>query len=255
MQNLNQAAISGGNESSLVPLRIATENRTNSIIVSGSASDLDVIEVLLLRLDEENARQRTTEVIWLRNSSATDVATAITNLINTQRTALQNIIAPQGQIGQVASTIYSVNERIEREVFVVAEPNTNSLIISAMPHYMTMIRQVIERLDRQQPMIHVEILIAEVSLDDTFDLGAEFGLQDALLFDRGSATGGTLSSPGFNQGTPLTRIIPPIGTPQNVAGQGTSGFGLGRTNSSLGYGGLVLAAGSESVSMLFLRHL
>ncbi len=251
LQNQNQAAISGGNESSLVPLRIATENRTNSIIVSGSSSDLDVIEVLLLRLDEENSRQRTTEVVWLRNSSATDVATAITNLINTQRTALQNIIAPQGQIGQVASTIFSVNERIEREVFVVAEPNTNSLIISAMPHYMTMIRQVIERLDRQQPMIHVEILIAEVTLDDQFDLGTEFGLQDALLFDRGSATGGTLSSPGFNQGTPLTRVIPPIGTPQNVAGQGTSGFGLGRSNSSLGYGGLVLAAGSESVSMLF----
>ncbi len=40
------------------------------------------------------------------------------------------------------------------------------------------------------------------------------------------------------------------GQPQNVAGQGFSGFGLGRTNSTLGYGGLVLSAASESVNIL-----
>ncbi len=248
---LNQAAISGSAESSLVPLRIATETRTNSIIVSGSSADLEVIEALYLRLDEDSAKQRTLEVVWLRNSSAADVANAITTLITNQRTFLGQITAPAGLAGQATGSIYSVIERTDREVYVVPEANTNSLIISAMPRYMPMIRQVIERLDRQQPMISVEILIAEVTLSDQFDLGAEFGLQDALLFDRGSATGGTLTSPGFNQGNALTRVIPPVGLPQNVAGQGSSGFALGRTNSSLGYGGLVLAAGSESVSMLF----
>ncbi len=248
---LNQAQISGSAESSLVPLRIATETRTNSIIVSGSSADLEVIEALYLRLDEDSAKQRTLEVVWLRNSSAADVATAITTLITNQRTFLQQITAPTGLAGQATGSIYSVIERTDREVYVVPEANTNSLIISAMPRYMPMIRQVIERLDRQQPMISVEILIAEVTLSDQFDLGAEFGLQDALLFDRGSATGGTLTSPGFNQGNALTRVIPPVGLPQNIAGQSSSGFGLGRTNSSLGYGGLVLAAGSESVSMLF----
>ena len=249
---LNQAALGGGAESSLVPLRIATETRTNSIIVSGSQSDLEVIEVLLLRLDEDNARQRTTEVIWLRNSQATDVATAITNLINSQRQALLTI-QPVQQAGQAAGQIFSVNERIEREVFVVPEANTNSLIISAMPKYMTMIRQVIERIDRQQPMIAVEILIAEVTLDDNFDLGMEWGLQDSLLFDRNSASGGTLSSPAFNQLTALSTNVTatPNRRTQNVAGQGSSGFGLGRSNSAVGYGGLVLAAGSESVNMLF----
>ncbi len=249
----NQAAVSGGAESSLVPLRIATETRTNSIIVSGSQADLEVIEVLLLRLDEDNAKQRTIEVIWLRNSSATDVSTAITTMISQQRTNLQLITAPQGVAGQQQGQIYSVIERTDREVYVVPEANTNSILVSAMPRYMPMIRQIVERLDRQQPMIAVDVLIAEVTLDDQFDLGTEFGLQDSLLFDRNSASGGTLSSPGFNTGTALT-----VNTPaaqqrrtQNVAGQGTSGFSLGRTNSTLGYGGLVLAAGSESVSMLF----
>ncbi len=252
----NQAAISGGSESSLVPLRIATETRTNSIIASGSKSDLDVIEVLLLRLDEESSRTRLNEVIWLRNSSATDVATAVTNLIQQQRTALQNIqTSVQGQGGQQATgQLFSSIERIEREVFVVAEANTNSLIVSAVPSYMPMVRQIIERLDRQQPMISVEILIAEVTLEDNFDLGTEFGLQDSLLFDRNSASGGTLSSPAFNvNANPLSVTSPAaqLRRTQNVAGMGTSGFGLGRSNATLGYGGLVLAAGSESVNMLF----
>ena len=250
----NLAAISTGGESSLVPLRIATETRTNSIIVSGSQSDLEVIEVLLLRLDEDNARQRTTEVVWLRNSSATDVATAITTLITNQRNFLQQIQAPVGQAGAAQGAIYSVIERTDREVYVVAEANTNSLIISAMPRYMPIIRKVIENLDRQQPMIAVEILIAEVTLEDNFDLGTEFGLQDSLIFDRNSASGGTLTSPGFNVNPVPLSINTPAAQQrrlQNVAGQGTSGFALGRTNAALGYGGLVLAAGSESVSMLF----
>ncbi len=36
-----------------------------------------------------------------------------------------------------------------------------------------------------------------------------------------------------------------------MAGQGLTGFGLGRASSNLGYGGLVLAAGNESINMLF----
>jgi type II secretory pathway component GspD/PulD (secretin) len=247
LQNLG--ALSGGGENSLVPLRIAAETRTNSIIVSGSESDLNVIEVLLLRLDEDNARQRLTEVVWLRNSNANDVQLAINQLITTQRTNL-NLIQPTQQAGLATGTIFSVNERIDREVYVVAEPATNSLIISAMPRYMPMIREVIERLDRQMPMISVEILVAEVVLEDSFDLGAEFGIQDSLLFDRGTATGGSLTSPVFALGNP-GGINAANRRPDNVAGQGFSGFGLGRSNAELGYGGLVLAASNESVGMLF----
>ncbi|MEQ1824298.1 MAG: secretin N-terminal domain-containing protein [Pirellula sp.] len=244
----NLGALSAGGDNSLVPIRIAAETRTNSIIVSGSDTDLQLIETLIIRLDEDNARQRLTEVIWLRNSNALDVQTAVNQLITSQRTAL-TAIQPVQQAGINAGQVFSVNERIDREIFVVAEPATNSLIVSAMPRFMPMIREVIERLDRQMPMISVEILVAEVTLEDNFDLGAEFGLQDSLLFDRNSATGGTLNSPVFNLGTGLTAAN--NRRPDNVGGQAFSGFGLGRTNANLNYGGLVLAASNESVGMLF----
>jgi general secretion pathway protein D len=244
----------GAGQSGIVPLRVSVDTRTNSIIASGSAIDLEVLEVLLLRLDEAGIESRTTEVVWLRNSNAQNVATAISQLLTNQRSIYQQSIL----LGQAVSSY----EQIDREVIVVPEVTTNSLIISATPRYFQRIRQVIESLDRRPPMIMVQILLAEVTLDDTFEFGSEFGLQDALLFDRNAATGGTLSSPGFNvagsagaagtaiftqptAGAPLSR-----GTPQNLAGQGVSGFGLGRSNSTLGYGGLVLGAASESVNIL-----
>ena len=240
LQNL--AALTGGGESSLVPLRISADTRTNSIIVSGAGSDLEVIEVLLYRLDETGGQQRTNEVIWLRNANASDIFTALNNLLNTQR----QVITQQLISGQAISLF----ERVDREVFVIAEPSTNSIVISATPRYLQQIRDVIERLDRQQPMIFVEMLIAEVVLDDQFEFGTELGLQDSLLFDRNSASGGTLGSPVFNILTPAFNSASPQRRPQNVAGQGSSGFALGRT-SDLGYGGLVLAASSESVGLLF----
>jgi general secretion pathway protein D len=240
LQNL--AALTGGGESSLVPLRISVDSRTNSIIVSGAGSDLEVIEVLLYRLDETGGQQRTSEVVWLRNANAQDIFNALNNLLNTQR----QVITQQLLSGQAISLF----ERVDREVFVIAEPSTNSLVISATPRYMQQIREVIERLDRQQPMIFVEMLIAEVLLDDQFEFGTELGIQDSLLFDRQSASGGSLNSPVFNVLPPAFNALSPQRRPQNVAGQGSSGFALGRT-SELGYGGLVLAASSESVGILF----
>lgn len=237
---LQLAGLTTGGEGSLVQLRVTVDTRTNSIIVSGSPSDLQVIEVLLLRLDEEGVETRKTEVFWLRNANAADVANALTQFLTTQRQVVQQQL--------LLNQAISIFEQVEREVFVVAEQTTNSLIVSATPRHYDTIRNVINKLDRRPPLIAIQVLMAEVTLTDQFEFGTELGLQDALLFDRGSATGGTLSSPVFNQGTVLTNSVT-RGQPQNVAGQALSTFGTGRA-SSLGYGGLVLSAASESVGIL-----
>lgn len=239
--NLNQAALTTGGEGSLVQLQITVDTRTNSIIVSGSESDLEVIEVLLLRLDEDGVEARRTEVIWLRNANADDVATALNTYLQNQRIAVQQTLVNGGVI--------SLSEQVDREVFVVAEPQTNSLLLSASPRYYDTILSVIERLDRRPPLVSVQVLIAEVQLDDSLELGTEWGLQDGLLFDRQSSTGGTLGSPVFNLGNTLTGPSGGPGITQNVAGQALSSFGVGRQNAA-GLGGLVLSASSEAVGVL-----
>ena len=230
-------------ESSLVPLRFTTDQRTNSIVASGSAEDLEVVESILLRLDSEGFAERITEVIWLRHQTASDIATAIQTYVQ-QRTQTVNTI----QQFQQGLGPYDLPDR---DLIVVAEPVSNSILLSVAPRLYEDVRRMIDKLDRRPPMVMIQVLMAEVNLDDTFEIGGEFGLQDSLLFDRGitSAALGDPSIPGFNfnnigQPNANSYLNSTLGT------RGVTSFGVGTTNSPLGYGGFVLSAASDSVSML-----
>jgi general secretion pathway protein D len=239
LQSLLQTA-TGQGDSTLVPLRISVDQRTNSIIVSGSVGDLNVVEAILLRLDESDIRQRQSVVYRLQNAPATDVANAINEFLRSER-----------QVQQIVPESVSPFEQIEREVVVVPEPVSNSLIISATPRYFEEVKRIVLELDARPPMVLIQVLIAEVSLRDVDELGFEWGLQDSLLFDRSVLT--DIATPGFAfAGAPLGNAASAasLATRNNVGTQGTSTFGVGRTNGELGYGGLVLSASSDSVSVL-----
>jgi len=243
----NQAAqfgaVTGGDESSLIPLRFSVDVRTNSIIATGSQSDLEVVETLLTRLDTEGFSTRNTEVIWLHNASALDVAAALQDFVQQQIQQFQNNALFNQQLGPF--------EQLERNVVVVAEPVTNSLVISVSPRFYDSIRRVIDQLDRRPPMVLIKVLLAEVTLRDGFELGGEFGIQDSVLFDRGVANpGDPASNPGFN-------FIPGLGTPNSntssqrtVAAQGATSFLLNRASEIFDYGGFVFSAASDSVNVL-----
>ena len=226
-----QAAAAIG-EGTLLPVRFGVDQRSNSIIATGSEGDLGVVEAILLRLDEHSLRAQQTVVYWLANAPATDVATAVNNWLS-QRTQL---FQQQVQISPESPTI-----RINREIIVVAETISNSIIISAAPELIEEIKRVVESLDRRPPLIKIDVLIAEVSLTNFFEFGAEYGIQDGLLFDRDAAGYNFNSQPLGNTGGDANRA--------NVLGQGLSSFGMGRIGDQ-GYGGLVLSASSHSVSVL-----
>ncbi len=106
----NLPSSTGATESSLVPLRFSTDLRTNSIIASGGADDLDVVESILLRLDSTGFAERITEVIWLRHQAASDVAAAIQSYVQ-QRTQTVNTIR---QFQQGLGTLRSSRSRLGR---------------------------------------------------------------------------------------------------------------------------------------------
>lgn len=231
--------VTAGGDNSLVPLRFSVDQRTNSIIASGAAGDLGVVEAILLRLDEGDIRQRKTTVYRLKNAPAIDVANAINQFLTSER-----------QVQQLAPTSQSPFEQLEREVVVVPEAVSNSLIVSATPRFYDEIAKVVEDLDARPPMVMIQVLIAEVSLNDFEEFGAEFGLQDALLFDR-SVINNAVAAPGYAfNNAPLANIGTNPALSDNLAGQSLTHFALGRTNGNLGYGGLVLSASNESISIL-----
>ena len=252
-------------DSSLVSLRFATDVRTNSIIATGTNGDLNVVEAILLRLDDSDVQQRKSKVYRLKNVSASDVQAAIAEYLEDERSVRIN------QEG-----LFSTFEIFQREAVVVAEDVSNSLIVSATPEYYDEITALVEQLDERDAMVMIQVLIAEVRLNDTEEFGIELGLQDSVLFDR-SILGNieklnqVTQDPGVSQVTTeqivsatnepgyLFNDTGPLGNSgaaNSVANagvigtQGISNFAVGRLNSELGFGGLVLSASSESVSML-----
>ncbi len=238
LQNIFSAEVAGDeiavrtgiveDETSLVGLRFAADVRTNSIIVTGSAGALTVVEAVLARLDGSDARQRESIVYRLRNTQAVDVAKAINDYLAIKR---EVEISKPG--------VLSAFEQIDREVIVVAEEASNSLIVSATPRYFKEIMEMVKQIDRRPAMTMIQVVIAEVSLDDFQEFGVELGLEDSILFDRVLATGG-LAYPGalFSN------------TPDTTGGRALTSLATGQLNAEFGSGGLVLNASSESVTAL-----
>ena len=234
-------------DSSLVPLRFSTDIRTNSIVASGSSADLEVVESILLRLDSEGFAERITEVIWLKHNEATLVAAAITNYVNERQQSQTTIQQYQQGLGPF--------DLLDRDIVAIAEENFNSILLSVSPRLYEEVRLLIERLDRRRPMVLIKVLLAEVTLEDAFEIGTELGLQDSLAFSRDQAVADVFGSratgaSGFNFNQAGVANVNDVAR-ENIIGSTVSTFGLGQSNPSIGYGGFVLNAASESVSLLF----
>ena len=263
----------GGNQAAgarIFQLRFSVDERTNSIIAAGSSDELLVVEAVLLRLDASDSRQRINRVYKLKNADAEQVALA-----------LQEWLQQKRDVEATAPGATSPFQQIEREVVIVAEINSNSLIVSATPTYYDEISDIIRQVDEEAPIVMIQVLIGEVTLGDIDEFGIEFGLQDSVLFDRSllenienidtvtqtQSPGGAVTTvttqqiqtatqtPGFNFGNPDQPLgnsgsAGSLATAGALGAQGLSSFGVGRVSQAAGFGGFVLSASSNSISML-----
>jgi len=260
--------ISATGEAGMTPLRFSVDSRSNSIIATGAEGDLRIVEALLVKLDQTTSMQRKTAVYRLRNSPAIDVANAVNQYLFNRR-QLESAVPGQG----------NPFAEIEREVVVVPEPIANKLILAATPRYFEEIQRLIEKLDESPPQVMIQVLIAEVALNQADEFGVELGLQDSVLFDR-SLLGDLLTTSVTTQNSTPAGIVTatqeiiqaasnipgfafnstqPLGNSGSesalsnagaVGGQGISNFAVGRSNEQLGFGGMVLSASSKNVSIL-----
>ncbi|MBY0459055.1 MAG: hypothetical protein K2V38_17100, partial [Gemmataceae bacterium] len=213
---------------SLIDLRISVDDRTNSLIVAGALNDLDTIRVLVERLQGAAVQGRYHEVIKLRNAAAADVQTAV-------NTFFANSLAVY-----TGAAFNSAYQQLARSVVVVAEPVSNTVLVSATPEYFGEIKRIIDKIDSQPPQVVISVTIAEVQLNNTEEAGVEFGLQTPVIFQRGS----TLN---FN----TTAALPTGQVGTGIVGfQGLNNLGVGRVSPTQGVGGFVFSASSNTFQLL-----
>jgi type II secretion system protein D len=178
-------------------LTVTVDIRTNSLLVGGTSRYVGLVESIIKDLDASPAQERMTEVYRLRNAQATDIETALKSFLNQER---ERVVAAMGR-----DRLGAAERLLEREVAVVAEKVSNTLLLSASPRYFQTIADMIRELDQPPPQVLIQCLLAEVTLDNTTDLGFEW----AYSFN----VGGSTATIGDNFGNLVDRSRTPVPKP------------------------------------------
>ncbi|MBL7174340.1 MAG: type II secretion system secretin GspD [Desulfobacteraceae bacterium] len=199
-------------------VRIVPDERTNSLITLASEDDTARIKQLINLLDKETPRgEGDIHVHYLQNAIAEDLAKVLMAIPG------QDVKAPQKGKAPV----------ISKEVHIVADKATNSLVITAKKDDFLVLEDVIKKLDIARKMVYIEALIMEVDVDKDFKLGVEWrGMTE------GHSGGGFIGSGGIGD-TGAYDIFPEISGTQTVTATFPSGFSLGVLGAPITISGVI----------------
>ncbi|MDB5289316.1 MAG: putative type secretion system protein [Phycisphaerales bacterium] len=97
-----------------------------------------------------------------------------------------------GSSPQLSSGSSRAATELTGQVFVVADLDTNSLIVTTASKYREQVVKIIEELDRPVPQVLIKVLIAEVTHENTADWGADFTYTNLRANGKGTQLGADL---------------------------------------------------------------
>lgn len=178
LTNLQNAARAAGEASGI---SIAVDERTNSILMSGTKASRLRIGVLIADLDAPAATSGNTDVIYLRYLKAKKFAPVLAKIA-------ENMVGKGGSGGSYDTTVTSsmrtsatsntasASKDIKINSGIIQfEQDTNALIITAPPALMRALKIVIAKLDIRPAEVLVEAIIAEIDESNMMSLGIQWG--------------------------------------------------------------------------------
>ncbi|NVL91641.1 MAG: type II secretion system protein GspD, partial [Desulfobacterales bacterium] len=147
-------------------------------------------------------------VYYLQNAIAEDLVKVLTALPTEERKEVVKGKAPV----------------ISKEVQIVADKATNSLIIQAKRHDYLILEDIIKKLDIPRRMVYLEALIMEVNVDKDFRLGTEWHAVEEIGSHEGrdiGAFGGSITGEGMSPTIDITTGAAslPLGLSLGVLGE------------------------------------
>ena len=209
---------------------IVPERRSNSLVIYARKQEMDTIGRLIEKLDAdiyggqrvyfyfaENTKAKdlaaTLDAIFGRGSSGTSSSTTAPTTrppttpgatgLPSQSTVQSTARAPVAGTGGSRGPGFLDEAGPAGETRFIADEVTNSVIVTTYPRVWLEIEQMIKKLDRMPRQVLIEVLAAEVTLDDKTSLGIQWALQHGRF-------SGSFSDSGTLQTRPPD-LIPPFG--------------------------------------------
>ncbi len=230
---------SSSNASQTPAPRIIADPRNNTLLVYAVEEYMSEIKKLVQLLDTEVTESVSNIHYYeLRNTNAEDIQDVLTDLLQNTGSRGTRGSGSGGSRGTNRSSSSRTNtgSNNQTEVNIVADTNTNSLLITATRARFEEIAEIIAKLDKRRPQVLVQAAIAELSDRDLENIGVEiaqvengqdglFGVSNFGLSSiqnrNGSTTGGTgTGGGGATGGTTALDMISDLVRVPNLDAQG-----------------------------------
>jgi len=179
---------------------VVADTRSNSVLISGDSSEREKLVALIRQLDQPGANKGDTQVVYLKYADAESLAPILTGNAQpsgkTASSGSSSILGSSGSSsasssfgasskssGTAASTANTTSSSAatvyngsgsNADLRVIADKDTNALVITAPPKTMQQIRNVIAQLDIRRAQVLVEAIVAEVSASKSSDIGVDW---------------------------------------------------------------------------------
>ena len=210
------------------PPLIVPERRSNSLIVNARKGEMETIRRVIEKIDVNVSGGRRVFIYYAENAKAKDLASTL-NAIYGGRETVQTTssslstpsnvrtpgqpvppppppptVAPGAPLGTADVPL------AEGQVRFIADEVTNAVIVTTTPRQWSDIEATVKQLDRMPRQVLIEVLVAEITLNDDTRLGIDwairagkFGIANANANTGGAGT--TLpTAPGASVGSNTT---------------------------------------------------
>ena len=146
---------------------VQADQRLNALLIFGNETTKKAIREMVAKLDVTPPEASSkVNVYYLENADASEMAKVLDGVvkgISTQAASQPGTAAPH------------VSAFDSGKVTITPDKASNSLVIMASPNDYTNLIQVIKKLDRRSKQVFVQAMIAEISLDNSHELGVQLG--------------------------------------------------------------------------------
>jgi general secretion pathway protein D len=227
----------------------SSDDRTNTLVISGPTDTIAVIERVVKELDADPSAEETVFIYRLKNAQALNVEAVMNSLFNGTSTGTRgsstlnagnrnNSSIQRGGSGRGSSSGFGGGSSsssggrggglqsggggfggggggggfgggggnrgfggglsasasrtaadLSGQVTIIADPDTNSMLIRTKPGNYERVKAVLAELDRAVGQVLIKVLVAEVTHDNATDIGAEFSILNIRPSGNGSKGG------------------------------------------------------------------
>jgi general secretion pathway protein D len=172
---------------------ITPDDRTNKIIILSRINNFEYFEKMIAELDAKVEPDVQTKVVQLQYATSEDAAVLINALIGTSsgvsfsRTTGKGGVAgrgstsspivptaPMGAVGGGSIMETSGFLQFAQGVRILPDPRTNTLLLMATREDLVRLEAMIKDIDSPVAQVLIEVVIAEVALDDDLEVGVNW---------------------------------------------------------------------------------